>query len=316
MSPPAAPPPMSTTAKRERWLKPGRIGVIAGHTFTQLVRMKVFYFMAIFALIVIVSNFFNLPYFEGPEAVAENQLRMLKSASFGAMKLFAVVFAVVATALLLPRDVEDRTLYTILAKPVPRIDYLLGKLLGVLALVGASLLLMDLIMTGVLAFRAHLVLDEQMALADARGWPAELRQAVRDDVGRQGPTWSLQGGIAAILLQAAVLAGVSLLISTFSTSTLFTTIISFLIYFIGHLQADAREFWLRSAEGGQDIWGRIASLAAAVMLPDFQLFNVVDAAIEGQAIAPATIGQLAGVSLLYVAAYTLLSWFVFADKEF
>jgi hypothetical protein len=35
-----------------------------------------------------------------------------------------------------------------------------------------------------------------------------------------------------------------------------------------------------------------------------------------QATAPATIGQLAGVSLLYVAAYTLLSWFVFADKEF
>jgi hypothetical protein len=307
---------MSTTAKGERWLKPGRIAVIAGHTFTQLVRMKVFYFMAIFAVIVIASNFFKLPHFEGPEAVAENELRMLKSASFGAMKLFAVVFAVVATALLLPRDVEDRTLYTILAKPVPRIDYLVGKLLGVLALVGASLLLMDLMMTGVLAFRAHLVLNEQMAMADARGWPEELRQTVRDNVAQQGPSWHLQAGVLAIFLQAGVLAAVSLLLSTFSTSTLFTTIVSFLIYFIGHLQADARDFWLRSAEGGQGLWGRVASLAAAVMLPDFQLFNIVDAAIEGQPVAAAAVGQLAAVSLLYMAVYTVLSWFMFSDKEF
>jgi ABC-type transport system involved in multi-copper enzyme maturation permease subunit len=307
---------MSARATGERWLQPGRIGVIAGHTFTHLVRMKVFYFMAIFAVIVIVSNFFNMPYFEGPESVAENELRMLKSASFGAMKLFAVVFAVVATALLLPRDVEDRTLYTILAKPVPRIDYLAGKLLGVLALVAASLLVMDLMMTGVLAFRAQSVLNEQMLIADGRGWPEDVRETVRASVRQHGPTWSLQAGVLAILLQAGVLAAVSLLISTFSTSTLFTAIVSFLVYFIGHLQADARDFWLRSAEGGQGLWGRLASLAAAVILPDFQLFNVVDAAIEGQAIAAAAVGKLAAVSLLYIAVYTVLSWFVFSDKEF
>ena len=64
------------------------------------------------------------------------------------------------------------------------------------------------------------------------------------------------------------------------------------------------------------MWGRIASLVAAVMLPDFQLFNVVDAAIEGQTVGAAAIGQLAAVSLLYMAVYTLLSWFVFSDKEF
>jgi len=43
-----------------------------------------------------------------------------------------LVYSIAATALLLPRDVEDRTLYTILSKPVPRIEYLLGRLVGVL----------------------------------------------------------------------------------------------------------------------------------------------------------------------------------------
>ena len=63
----------------------------------------------------------------------EHQLKLLKDVAFGALQLFAVVIAISATAVLLPRDVEDRTLYTILAKPVPRADYLVGKLLGVLA---------------------------------------------------------------------------------------------------------------------------------------------------------------------------------------
>ena len=46
----------------------------------------------------------------------------------------AIILGIVATALIIPRDLEDRTLYTILAKPVPRLDYLVGKLLGILAL--------------------------------------------------------------------------------------------------------------------------------------------------------------------------------------
>ncbi|KAB2638617.1 MAG: ABC transporter permease subunit, partial [Verrucomicrobia bacterium] len=112
-----------------------RIAVIASHAFTQLVRMKVFYFLAVFAVITIGSNFFDLPQHAGPEAAGTHVLNSIKSWSLGTMTLFSVVFAIVATALLLPKDVEDRTLYTILAKPVPRLDYLAGKLLGVILLV-------------------------------------------------------------------------------------------------------------------------------------------------------------------------------------
>jgi len=305
---------MSSASKH--WLKPGRVAVIASTTFTQLVRMKVFYFMAVFAVIVIVSNFFDMPQFSAPEAVAENELRMLKSASFGAMQLFSVVLAVVSTALLLPKDVEDRTLYTILAKPVPRLDYLVGKLLGVILLIAVSLLLMDLLMTGVLSFRTNLVLAEQLQLAEDRGWGEETRAVIRSDVLAQGPTWSLQAAVLSILLQASVLAAIALLISTFSTSTLFTTIISFLIYFIGHMQADARDFWFSGGEAGQGMLAKVGTLALAIVIPDFQLFSLADAAIQGEILPLLVIAKLAGLTLLYVAVYTLLSWFVFSDKEF
>jgi ABC-type transport system involved in multi-copper enzyme maturation permease subunit len=295
----------------------GRISVIARHAFTQLVRMKVFYFLAFFALILIGSNFFNLPQHEGPEAAGVNILRSIKSWSLGAMTLFSVVLSIVATALLLPKDIEDRTLYTILAKPVPRIDYLAGKLLGVLLLVLVSLVLMDLLMTGILQLRTNMVLSDQMAMAEARGWPPGDVATLKADILAQGPTYSLQGAVLSVFLRATIIASMALLISTFSSSTLFTTIISFLVYFCGHFQADARAIYLGSEAGMDAGWvSQAIALLVSLILPDFQLFNVIDAVIEGQVMPLVIFGKLAFVGLFYFGFYLIASWFVFAKKEF
>jgi ABC-2 type transport system permease protein len=294
----------------------GRTLVIARHAFTQLVRMKVFYFLAVFAVIAIASNFFNLPQHELPETAGINVLHSIKSWSLGTMTLFSVVLSIVATALLLPKDVEDRTLYTILAKPVPRLDYLAGKLLGVLLLVFVSLALMDLLMTAVLQIRASMVIEQQVAMGKALGWQQPMLDSLRAEALANGPTWSLQGAVLAVFLRASIMASLALLISTFSTSTLFTTIISFLIYFIGHFQADARNAYLQSGEAGQSVWGRMASLLVSLVFPDFQNFNVIDAVIEGQTMPLLILGKLALIGLYYALFYTIASWFVFARKEF
>lgn len=295
----------------------GRIAVIAHHAFTQLVRMKVFYFLAFFAVILIASNFFNLPQHEGPDATGTHVLTLIKSWSLGAMTLFSVVLSIVATALLLPKDIEDRTLYTILAKPVPRIDYLAGKLLGVLLLIFVSLLIMDLLMTGALQIRTNLVLEEQVAIAVERGWPAGDIAALKAEILSQGPTFSLQGAVLAVFLRATVIASMALLISTFSSSTLFTTIISFLIYFMGHFQADAREIYFSHGVGTSDSWiAHVISLAVALVLPDFQLFNVIDEVIQGHVMPLLIIGKLTLIGFFYFGFYLFASWFIFAEKEF
>jgi hypothetical protein len=303
---------MSRPAKN-RPLNPRRIGVIATHTFTQLVRMKVFYFLAIFAVIVLGSNLFNIQGIGRPDLQGMDVLRMIRSWSLGTMTLFSVVLGVVATALLLPKDVEDRTLYTILAKPVPRLDYLIGKLAGVLMLIFVSLLVMDLLMTGVLTVRTHMVVAEQMERVAS--WPQGDKDALRAEIMRQGPTWSLHGATLAVFMRSAVIASTALLLSTFSTSTLFTTISCFLVYFIGNFQADARDMYLSASEGiGPG--GKVAGLAVAVVFPDFQLFNVIDAVIEGAALPPESLGTLAGITAFYVVLHTFVSWLVFAGKEF
>ena len=294
-----------------------RIAVIAFHAFTQLVRMKVFYFLAFFALILIASNFFNLPQHEGPEAAGIDVLRAIKSWSLGAMTLFSVVLSIVSTALLLPKDVEDRTLYTILAKPVPRLDYLAGKLLGVLLLIFVSLAIMDVLMAGILHIRTNMVIADQMAFAEANSWTADEMASLKNDILTQGATASLQGAVFSVFLRASIIASLAMLISTFSTSTLFTTIIAFLIYFIGHFQADARTAFLSQEAGMSDgILAKIITLLVALVLPDFQLFNVIDAVIEGQLLPLVIVGKLTLMALFYAVFYIIASWLIFAKKEF
>jgi len=310
------------TAARTRklpFLRVRRVSVIAGHAFTQLMRMKVFYFLGLFALIGIASNFFNAPQQSGPEALGDHGLdllRLIKSWSIGLMTIFSVVIGIVSTALLLPKDVEDRTLYTILAKPVPRLDYLAGRLLGVLLLLFVSLLLMDLLMIIMLQFRMSIVLEVQASMAHARGWDAAAIESLRQDTLVQGPTWALQGAVAAVFLRAAIMAAIALLISTFSTSTLFTTVVSFLVFFIGYFQADARDFYLDGGQAGTSAFARNLALLISLVFPDFQLFNVIDAVIQGKTMELIQFVKLALAGLYYVVVYTIASWFFFSDKEF
>jgi hypothetical protein len=297
---------------RHRPLNPRRITVLAYHTFTQLVRMKVFYFLGAFAVILIAANFLRLPTHAAPEATGVQLLYSIKSSCAGAMTLFSIVMAIVATGLLLPKDVEDRTLYTILAKPVPRLDYLLGKFFGVAALIFVSLLVMDLLMTGALQLRMGGVLEQQRAAGEAFGHPPEMIEAQLAETRALGPTWALQGAVFVIFLQSVVIISVALLLSTFSTSTLFTAIVGFLVVFIGFFQADAREAYFH----GTGVLGKIGSAIMTTALPDLQLYKLIDAVIEGKPLEAFDLLKVTGVTLFYFVVYTFVSWLVIARKEF
>lgn len=301
---------MSTGVTRP--LNPRRIGVMAMHTFTQLVRMKVFYFLGIFGLILIGVQMLRLPTHHGPESQGLDLLFSIKSAAISGMTIFAYVIAVVATGILLPKDVEERTLYTILAKPVPRLDYLLGKLFGVCLLIFVSLLIMDLLMTGVITYRTNELIANRIAYAEVMGHSKQHLESDLTELKILGPTWNLQGAIWVIFLRSVVIASVALLLSTFSTSTLFTAIVGFIVVFLGIFQADAREFYFNA----NSLLGRLGSGAMSVVLPDLQLYNVTDAIIQGRVIQFTGLLKLTGITAFYFLLYTFCSWLVFARKEF
>lgn len=282
-----------------------RTAAIAAVTWTELVRLKVFYFLVIFALLVIGNSFFLARF------SFEEEFQMLKDIALGAMSIFSSLLAILATATLLPKDIEDRTVYTILAKPVSRVEYLVGKLSGVFALLTLSVLLMGTVFAVVLILRTQAVLHAT-EIEFAAMPPAETEAALAK-VRAAGHDPNLLAGGAVILVKAWLLAAMTIFISTFATSAIFTTITAFAAYFIGHLQATARDYWMAATESG--FFTKTLLAAVALIFPDLQAFNLVDDIVAGTAIPPMLLAKTLALGAGYIAVYTVLAATVFHYKE-
>ncbi len=236
--------------------------------------MKILFFLLLFVAIVVAAAF------AFPTKSPDQQLKLLKDVVFGALQVFSIVMAIAATALLLPRDVEDRTLYTILSKPVPRHEYLIGKLLGVLLLIGGGLLFMDIVFCGVLWLKQSLITAAGIeALKAEQNDTPENIAAISAAVARQGLTWSLHAGVWCVFLKASVVASLALLMSCIASSTLFTILVSFCFTIAGQGQGLLRSFVLK---GLPVTWKKICAFVLAVLVPDLGLFDQVQAVIEGR----------------------------------
>jgi ABC-type Na+ efflux pump permease subunit len=278
---------------------------IAKNTFTELVRQKVFFFLLIFALLIIGNSAFMAKF------SFQEQFQMLKDISLGAMSVFTSLIAILATANFLPKDMEDRTIYTLLSKPVPRYRYLLGKLLGIIALLGVATLLMSVLFLAILWLRESTVLAETRA--QLQGASAEEISLAVKEVTNATFNANLLPGIVIIFIKSTLLASLTLFLSSFATSSIFTIIMAAALYFIGHLQATAREYWLSGVN--VEWWSRLLPAIVALLFPDLQAFNLTDDIIAGTAVPLALFLNTAGLGILYVTVYFALAALVFSGRE-
>ena len=286
------------------FFSPSRIVTIGRNTFTELVRQKVFYFLLIFALIVIGNSAFLAKF------SFQEEFQMLKDVALGAMSVFLCLLAILATAMLLPRDLEDRTIFTILSKPVPRYEYLLGKLSGVVILLTLSTLIMGVLFLGVL------LLGEQNALMETHrslsGSPQELAAAITE-IKKAAFSWDLIPAMAILLVKGILLASLTLLISTFATSGIFAILVAASAYFIGHLQVTAREYWMSGI--GIHWWTRLFTAFIALIFPDLQAFNLTDDIVAGTALPMTLFWQTVALGGIYSAVYYAVACFLFQNRE-
>lgn len=282
-----------------------RVWTLAISTLTQLIRMKTFYFLLAFAVLLLAIGNFN---FASSPAQA---LSTVKKVSFGAMDLFAWLFAIVATALLIPRDIEDRTLYTILSKPVRRIEYLLGKLCGVLIVIAISLAIMFVICAIMIQWKELGYIAAE--IGDSEQISENTRQAILL-IEKNGFQPELAIAALASFMKAAVVAAVTILLSTFASSSLFTIIISVLVFLVGHAHTMATNFWL--AETDNSIVAQMLLKLFKIIVPNFQIFSFSEGIVQGAAVVPALVWQMAGLTGAYLFVFLLLSLLSFVDKEF
>jgi len=283
-----------------------RVRAMAANTLTELVRLRVFYFLLVFALLLIVSSIF------WTKITFQQQVQVLKDISLGAMSIFTALLAILATAMMIPKDVEDRTLYTILAKPVPRFEYLLGKLLGIFSLLGVAILAMTVVFgiaMGVRYLQLAGEIEQELAAAGSESIETAIT-AMRAQIF----DWHLLAAIGLLYLKAAILASITLFLSTVGSSWIFTVMISSVVYLIGHFQGEAREYLFATADGG--VITRVLFGLMAILFPDLQLFNLVDDIVVGAEIVWSLLWKTVALGLFYIVIYTLAAYFVFATKEF
>ena len=282
-----------------------RVTAITGNTFTGLVRLKVFYGLLLFALLLIGASAFMA------QMTFQQEFQVLKDVGLGAMSIFTSLLAILATARLLPQDIEERTAYTVLAKAVSRFEYLAGKLLGVFCLLALSLLAMAALFFAVLFLREQSVLsDTARQLSNA---PAEQMADALRAVRGASFNANLLPGIAIIYVKSCLLAALTLFVSTFASSTIFTIIVMAFVYLIGHFQAIAREYWLQTNGAG---WlTKIFLAVVALLFPDLQSFNLTDDIVAGTVIPVSLLLKTVSLGLFYAAFYLALSWAAFLRKE-
>ena len=121
----------------------GRIWALAANTVREAIRSKLLYTLLFFAILLISSGVLlsSLSYVESE--------RILQDVGMAAIRIFAVAIAIFVGVGLIYQEVDRRTVYTILSKPISRAEFLLGKYLGLVLTIWMQIAIMVLAFAGV-----------------------------------------------------------------------------------------------------------------------------------------------------------------------
>ncbi len=272
-----------------------RIFTIGRNTFLDAVRQKFFNALVILSIALIVSSRFFRQFDFG-----SGELKFIADFGLGAILLFGSILAVVATAQLFYGEIENRTALTILAKPVHRWEFLSGKFLGVFML----LLVFTVLMAGILGVMLYW---RESALMDRYGEQFEGHRMVS--------YLGLAGFAALQWIKLGVLCAITLFISSFSNTNLYSVVVSFFVLIICQLQYIARDSWENI--GNPVLKGLVWALS--LLFPNFQMFNVGDVMLfpheATESLGVGTPWAIAGYGVVYILVFIGLAVYAFRRRE-
>jgi hypothetical protein len=151
---------------------------------------------------------------------------------------------------------------------------------------------------------------KEAQLIGAEGGGAGIVQAIQAE-SRDPRLWQAFVLIAAKLF---VVSGVAVFFSTLATSTTFVVAMTLMVYLIGHLQSVAREQWLESGEAVG--WALKLFLAAvALLVPDFNLYSLIDEIVAGNEVHWRATLQVTGYSAVYVGVLLAAAAWLFEGRD-
>src|SRR5258707_5779768 len=222
-----------------------RLIAITLNTFREAVRDRVLYNLILFVLLLVASA----PLF-GQISIGLERL-ILVNVGLSSISLFGVIIAILVGIGLVSKEIEKKTLYTILSRPVRRWEFIVGKYFGLLLTLVVNAALMTVGFYIALFITAH-----KLAPGDA----------------------GLLVAIYFTILEFVIITAITLLFSSFSTP-IFSAIFAFALFVIGTFAEDLRNFAAMSH--GVAKW---VATAAAYVVPNFSSLNVISQVAHDQAV--------------------------------
>jgi ABC-type transport system involved in multi-copper enzyme maturation permease subunit len=270
----------------------GRIMLVARNTLLEAVRQRVLSTLTVIALAMVAGS-----QFLGAFNFGSSELKFVGDVGFGVLNLFGSILAIVVSAQLFFSEIENRTALTLLAKPVFRWEFMTGKFFGVVGILLAFCVLTTSCLCVVLAWRE-----------------SEVRAVILESGQSVGPLISYSAVWMFALVQwckFALLAAITLFIASFSSTSLFTITMGFLVLVICHLQYLARKGWTR----GDSLFASVAARVVAMVFPNFQVYSIGDGVVAGQPLPAGVVFSVVGFSAVYIFAFLGLAAFGFRRRE-
>ena len=211
------------------------------------------------------------------------QYRIIVDLGLSSMELFGTLIATFLGAGLIAHDVEKRSVYPVIAKPVSRSQYVVGRYLGLLATTTLNLLVMALVFSAVLAIYTG-------GLGFLRETPFLLV-------------------LVAMVVQFAMVAAVATFFSAFTTTTL-AAIFTLSLVVAGHLASDLVRYW--STKG---TWAGRVGTALYAVVPNLEALNLKEAMVYKDAVAGSFAVTGLGYGLAYSAAVLAFAAAVFSRRD-
>ena len=239
-----------------------RIASIAFNTFREAVRDRVLYNLIAFAVLLSAAAIFI-----GQISIEIERLVVI-NLGLAAVSLFGVLIAIFVGIGLVSKEIEKRTLYTVLSRPVRRWEFIIGKFFGLAGTLVVNTFFMAIGVFGALLYVVHRF---------------------------SGADFSIFIALYFIILQFLIICALALLFSSFSSPVL-SAVFAFCLFVIGSFANDLRGF--ATLTHGVTRW---IATGAAYLVPNFSALNVVSAVAHQQPIGWQLILQNTFYALFYTA---------------
>lgn len=257
-------------------MNPGRTFVITANVFREVIRDRVLYLIGLFAI------FLGASVRLLPEVAAATEKKIILDVGLAAMSLLGLIIAVFVGTGLVNKEIEKRTVLVLIAKPISRIEFIVGKHLGLSAVLAVLVAAMTAIYLGILSLSRI-----------------------------PYPLGSLLVASLYLFLQLMLITAVAIAFGVF-TSSLLAALLTFAVYLMGNFSRDLVTLGTLSKNPA------IESLTKNLylVLPDLARLDLKNQAVYGQIPDLTSLLTNASYGLLYVVVLLLVATLVFSLREF